>query len=1031
MRLLLPLFLAVTLARVGVGAEVVPAPSGDFYVSAGGSDAWSGTLAAATEAGTDGPFATLARARDAVRELRAKRSGDVLVYIREGTYRLDETVVFGLQDSGDADTTITYAAYPEETPVLTSAVEVGGWTRLTESPAALPAVARGKVLVTDVSEQFYTLYDGEGRLPRARSPGFAAQLPNSEVALAELKEVKNKLYFPKGALKNWSNLDDVELLIRPQHAWIFNILPLASVDEVAQVATTQIPGSYSLRPQIIKLLEDKLCWVENVLEELDEPGEWVLNTGEGKLYLWPRSDTPVLHPQLRELIRVEGGIDHDGPTDTPVRNLVFRGLSFRHGDRYTLQENDAGLQHDWEMLDVDNALFRLRGTRNCVIEDCHFSDSGGGGIRVDLYGQDNRVTNNHLEQLGGTGILLCGYGPGTKDVNRNNVVTNNRIHDVGQIYRHSPGIMLWQSGENRVTHNLVHNLPYSGIIVSGFLDHFLGRPDDRELVRTVRWPELVGLQTFENWEAAKPFLHSHDNRIEYNEIHHVMTEMGDGNGIYIRGAGSGNVIRRNYIHHLLGPTRMQAAIRTDGGQRDTLIAENVIYQCTAKGIVLKLNNRVENNVIVDLVEAQFRGESIPASYLTLREAPLDGATIQRNIFSSSSGRGVYFDETKERRFPVMARAKDADTDFNFYYAGNGSDRHTAHLRQSQGDGSDGHGLATDPLLINPAAGDFRLMPESRARELGIKSLDVSEMGLRSTPPSKAPVVADWAGESLRDIVYKQVGATELHLDVFMPPVKKFDSAPVIYFVHGGGWAAGSKDKFSSRLFLPVFEKLAEAGFVGVAVQYRLARKGRGVLMRDCVTDAMDGLRYLRQNAVRLGIDPERVVVFGDSAGGQLIQMLNLAGPDGFQGDENLASFGVQPIGALSWYGPTDFTDSKLFETDFSDKNPDRFGERIVGEGKSYVDYPEAFEEMSPYYWIRPDSPPMLLIQGNHDSTIPLAHAVHLQEKADRIGAKVDTIIVKNSGHNWRAAGGEPSPSLAEIQRITWAYALKLIDQDAK
>ncbi|MBT5902499.1 MAG: right-handed parallel beta-helix repeat-containing protein, partial [Opitutaceae bacterium] len=372
MRRLLPIFLAISLACVRVGAEVAPTPAGDFYVSAVGNDAWSGTFAAPTAAGTDGPFSTLTRARDAVRDLRTKRSGDVLVYIREGTYRLDDTVAFGLEDSGDTDTTITYAAYPEETPVFTSAVEVGGWTRLAESPAALPAVARGKVLVADVSEQFYTLYDGKGRLPRARSAGFAPQVPTSEAALAELKQVKNKLHFPKGALKSWSNLADVELLIRPQHAWIFNILPLASVDEVAQVATTKISGSYSLRPQIIELLDDELCWVENVLEELDEPGEWVLNTRERKLYLWPRSDTPVLRPQLRELIRIEGAIDREGPTDTPVRNLVFRGLSFRHGDRYTLKENDAGLQHDWEMLDVDNALFRLRGAQHCVIADCHF-----------------------------------------------------------------------------------------------------------------------------------------------------------------------------------------------------------------------------------------------------------------------------------------------------------------------------------------------------------------------------------------------------------------------------------------------------------------------------------------------------------------------------------------------------------------------------------------------------------------------------------------------------------------------------------
>ncbi|MFC1763028.1 right-handed parallel beta-helix repeat-containing protein [Planctomycetota bacterium] len=703
----------------------------DFYVSTEGSDTWSGTLAAPDAQGSDGPFATLERARDAVRDLKKQKSSDIVVLVREGTYRLDDTLVFGLEDSSAEGSTITYAAYPNETPVFASSVEVDGWKRLEESPSALPSVAHSKVLVADVSSRFYTLYDGEGRLPRARSQGFAAQVPASASELAELKRTKNKLYFPEGALKNWSNLDDVELLIRPQHAWIFNILPLASVDEETRIAHTKIPGSYSLRPQIIKLIETKLCWVENVLEALDEPGEWVLNTREGKLYLWPRSETPVLRPQLRELIRIEGEVDKSGPRDLPVRNLTFRGFNFTHGDRYTLRLDDAGLQHDWDMLDTDNALFRLRGAENCVVENCHFSDSGGSAIRVDLYGQKTRIENNHIEKMGGGGILLCGYGPGTKDVNKNNTVVNNHIHNIGEIYRHSPGIMLWQSGENRVANNLIHDAPYCGVIVSGFLYHFFERSDGRELVRTVRWNEVGEVASLQTWNGALPFLHSHDNLIEYNEIHHVMGEMGDGNAIYIRGAGSGNIIRRNYLHHLLGPTRMQAAVRTDGGQRDTLIAENLIYKCTSKGIVLKLNNRVENNIIADLVEARFGGESIPASYITLREAPLDGATIKRNIFYQTGDQALFYDERQERRFPVMAEAKDADTDYNIYYSVNNGTLSETVLNKTQSGGVDAHSLVEDPLFVDPSKGDFRLKPESPVLKMGIVPIDLSKVGLRT------------------------------------------------------------------------------------------------------------------------------------------------------------------------------------------------------------------------------------------------------------------------------------------------------------
>ncbi|MBM3853302.1 MAG: right-handed parallel beta-helix repeat-containing protein, partial [Verrucomicrobia bacterium] len=573
-------------------AEPDVARQADFYVSPRGSDAWSGTLSGPDAQGSDGPFATLQRARDAVRKLKQSKATDIVVLIRGGTYRLDKTVVFGVEDSGEGEATITYRAYPGEIPVFSSGRPIAGWRQVSGELPGLPAQAQGKVRVADVSGSFKTLYDGEGMLPRARSAGF--------IPLHGDRSKKNVLRFPVGKLKNWSNLKDVEIVVRPLHAWILNVLPLASVDEQAGIATTTIEATYAMNPlQFLKGTPS--CWVENILEELDQPGEWVLDTKEGKLYLWPRSETPVLVPQLLELLRVEGEIDMEGPVDRPVRNLRFQGLTFMHGERYTVEEGDAGLQHDWDMLDKANALVRFRGTANCAIEQCHFAHSGSGAIRVDLFGRENEIVGNHIEQMGGGGILLCGYGPGTKDVNRKNLVYNNHVHHVGRIYLHSPGIFLWQSGENRVANNLIHHTPYSAMILSGCLTQVFGWPEGRELARTIRWHEVGGKPSALTDGQVLRFKHSRDNLIEYNEIHHAMELLGDGNGIYVRGAGANNVIRRNYVHHLVAPMQMQAAIRTDGGQRDTLIAENLIYKCTAQGIMLKLNNRAENNIVADII----------------------------------------------------------------------------------------------------------------------------------------------------------------------------------------------------------------------------------------------------------------------------------------------------------------------------------------------------------------------------------------------------------------------------------------------
>ncbi len=475
------------------------ASTADFYVATDGKDAWSGTLSEPNHDGTDGPFATLARVRDAVRQLPASQAEiRVVVQIRGGVYRLDETVVFGLEDSGEGDSTVTYAAYPGETPVFSSGQEIKGWKKVT---AEAPGPAGGGAAERCGWRMF------RGVSSRSMMPKGCCRARDRPASFRLSGGSRDTLHFPEGRLKNWPNVEDVEIVVRPHHAWIVNVLPLVSVDEETQIARTAIDATYAMN-QLHFLKETESCWVENVLEELDEPGEWVLNTKEGKLYLWPRGESPVVAPQLTELIRVEGEIDKRGPKDMPVRNLCFRGLTFMHGERYPLTEDDAGLQHDWDMHDKANALVRLRGTENCTIEQCHFAHSGSGAIRVDLHGQQNTISGNHIEHMGGAGILLCGYGPGTKDVNKNNLVYNNHIHHTGRIYSHSPGIMVWQSGENRVANNLVHHTPYTGIIISGCMTDFFTKQTAGNLVRTIRRHEIGELAEEPELEDVRPYLHT-------------------------------------------------------------------------------------------------------------------------------------------------------------------------------------------------------------------------------------------------------------------------------------------------------------------------------------------------------------------------------------------------------------------------------------------------------------------------------------------------------------------------------------------
>jgi hypothetical protein len=214
-----------------------------------------------------------------------------------------------------------------------------------------------------------------------------------------------------------------------------------------------------------------------------------------------------------------------------------------------------------------------------------------------------------------------------------------------------------------------------------------------------------------------------------------MEKLADGNAIYIRGAGAGNVIRRNYIHHLLGDTAMQAAIRTDGGQMDTLISENIIYKCRSQGIKLKLNNRAENNIIVDVLKATHNGKPMPVVFISLREGPMTGAALKHNILYSTRDCEFYNEQkmtgakTQDRRGRAPANSKDADTENNIYYCASNVALGETFLAKQQADGIDLKSLAIDPLFVDINQGDLRLRNESPALALGFKPIEMNSIGL--------------------------------------------------------------------------------------------------------------------------------------------------------------------------------------------------------------------------------------------------------------------------------------------------------------
>lgn len=603
----------------------------DIHVAPGGSDDNPGTV--------EQPLATLAKASVLVRaNLKRSDSGDITVYLAEGTYRISETLILGHEDAASDGRRVTWRNEPGQSPVLSGGIPVSGWKK-----SELP----GNIWVANlpVSRNILTLYQDGKRMPRARGKGFA-----STKQYEWHGPPTDMIEFPPGALKNYPDIRHAEIVARTSAAWAMNIVPLLSVDEKSHTAKTK-PNVYALGRIRHRESPPDSLWVENVLEELDAPGEWVVHPDEGKLYYWPVDDgepADIIMPLLTELIRVEGTIDYEGAADIPVRGIHFRGLTFQHADRMGLPDDTTGriLQHAWDYFDTPNAMLRFRGAEDCSVMDCRFTAGGDNAIRLDLHAQKIAIERSLFDHLGGAAVVFAGYGPGTKDVNKDNIFANNHVHHVSEIKWDRPAIFVWQSGENRIRENLIHNIPYIGVSLScraafeGLGEAWATRRD-KEITDNIRLSGRL-FAHYEGWKLREKYMHARNNVVEENEFFAVMERMGDGNAIYISGAGGGNVIRKNLIHNSW--RNLEAAIRCDDDQHETLIEQNIIFDTGSAGnaIQLKGRNNMINNFIVDVNQTPGHKHHGLICFLTYHP---DGSRVEKNVF---------YTNTPDRIRPIFA-----------------------------------------------------------------------------------------------------------------------------------------------------------------------------------------------------------------------------------------------------------------------------------------------------------------------------------------------------------------------------------------
>ena len=262
------------------------------------------------------------------------------------------------------------------------------------------------------------------------------------------------------------------------------------------------------------------------------------------------------------------------------------------------------------------------------------------------------------------------------------------------------------------------------------------------------------------------------------------------------------------------------------------------------------------------------------------------------------------------------------------------------------------------------------------------------------PPN--PHAAVPALEIQTDVIYGFAGGEALKLDFARPTACAGQKLPLAIHVHGGGWTSGDKaGAFTSsygRMFL-------QLGFGVVSINYRLSPAWH---FPAHINDCKLAVRFLRQHAQLFGIDPDRIGLWGGSAGGHLVSLMGTADDnDGLEGP-GLPGVSSRPQAVVDHFGPTDLTA-------FVAGTPYQTNTIIDFLGCHPSDCPDLAQQASPASFITADDPPLLIIHGDQDAVVPYSQAEIMAEKLGGVGNAGALIKVLNAGH-----GFTPTPSSATI-----------------
>lgn len=246
-------------------------------------------------------------------------------------------------------------------------------------------------------------------------------------------------------------------------------------------------------------------------------------------------------------------------------------------------------------------------------------------------------------------------------------------------------------------------------------------------------------------------------------------------------------------------------------------------------------------------------------------------------------------------------------------------------------------------------------------------------------------------EILRDVAYVTDGHERQRLDLYLPTKRSAKHLPLIVFIHGGAWQNG--DKASGKRF--VNDLVASGEFVGASINYRLSHHA---IWPAQIHDCKAAIRWLRGNADKYGIDPERIGVIGTSAGGHLVAMLGTTGGvkelEGKLGEHLEQSSRVAAV--VDFFGPTELLTMNDFPGKMDHNAPNSPESKLIGGPIQKLK--EKTNAASPIHYVSADDATFLMIHGTEDPLVPFDQSRKFDQLLDKTKVPSTLITIEGGGH---------------------------------